>query len=607
MGRRRSLTIAAAVIATLAAPAAAQAATYTVKAGDGPCSAPSDLACGSLTDAATAAASGDIFNVSPGTAPYGSATFTVGGVTITGAPNFVVNGSLTFSGPSGGVSKLALAAVSQANGTAPAVVVSGASGLEISDSVIGSANADGVTFSESAANKIVRSVIITGGAATNAVSVTSADLSTGTKKLVAESSLFTGGNASLSVVTGASAPVTTAGGVAIVLRHVTAAGSTHGLVLDSSKAAPLLGGPFGNITADVSDSIIQNGTSKTTYPGLPIVAPANTVTDTYTRSLTGAFDPNAVFAKPASRNFRLRPGSPAIDAAGFTTGESATDIDGDARPGPTTDQGADEFVNAPPTAVIEVKTNPQRTGRDVLFDGSKSSDRETGFGGGIVKYHWEFGDGTTADTTTPTTTHVYTREGDGTATLTVADAQTLTSNVASVAIKLIDGTAPAIVITKPTANQKIKMTTRKTTTKTVTVNGKKVKRKTTTTKKTKIGFAGTAKDKSGVKGVVITIERLSVTATAPKRTAAKTSAATAPVKRCNWLDPKRGVVQRSCAKPVLILAKLAKDGSWSYDLKTSLKLKAGVYRVIAVGQDGGGASGNSSPVADAIHRFRLVK
>ena len=38
-GRRRSLTTAAALLAMLAAPAAAQAATYTVKAGDGPCGA----------------------------------------------------------------------------------------------------------------------------------------------------------------------------------------------------------------------------------------------------------------------------------------------------------------------------------------------------------------------------------------------------------------------------------------------------------------------------------------------------------------------------------------------------------------------------------------
>ncbi|MEA2139135.1 MAG: hypothetical protein QOG56_2285 [Solirubrobacteraceae bacterium] len=620
-GRRRSLTVAVAVLAALAAPAAAQAATYTVNAGDGPCGAPADLACGGLDDAATAAAPNDVFNVAPGKAPYGSAHFTVGGVTITGSPNFVVNGTLTFSG-AGSVSKLQKAIVGQPNGVAPAVVVNGSAGLEISDSGIASTNDDGVVFSESDANKIVRTVVGTTGPQSSAVKITSSDTSASAKKLVAESSLFTGGLASLSVITGASAPVTSAGSVAVTLRHVTAADSTHGLVLDSSHAAPLIGGPFGNITLDATDSIIQNGRSRTVFPGLlallTIIAPANTITDTYTRTLgvaadgtTQAFDPAAVFARPDTNNFRLRPGSPAIDAAGFVTDESTTDFEGDPRPGPTTDQGFDEYVNAPPTAVIEVATNPQRTGRPVAFDASKSSDREAGAGGGIVRYHWEFGDGQVADTTTPTTAHTYAGEGDTSAKLTVFDAQGAASAVASVPLKLIDGTPPVIIITTPGANQKIKLTTKKTTSKTVLVKGKKVKRKTTTSKPTKIVFAGAAKDKSGVKGVVITVERIKKTATpaktSAKKTSAKSSAATAPAKRCAWLDPKKGVVLRSCAKPVLILAKLAANGIWTYKLKSTLKLSPGIYRITAAGQDGAGASGNSASAKDAIHRFTLVK
>ncbi|HEV7807614.1 MAG TPA: PKD domain-containing protein [Solirubrobacteraceae bacterium] len=604
-GRRRSLTIAAAVLATLAAPAAAQAATYTVNAGDGPCGAPADLACGGLTEAAAAAAPNDVFNVSPGSAPYGSAEFTVGGVTIAGNPNFLVNGTLTFSGSGGVVSKLEKAIVGQPNGAAPAVVVSGTAGLEISDSGIASANGDGVTFSEGNANKIVRTVVGTSGVNTSAVKITSADLSSNTKKLVAESSLFTGGLASLSVITGASAPVTSAGSVAVTLRHVTAADSTHGLLLDSSHAAPLVGGPAGNITLDAIDSIIQNGTSKTVYPGLlgilTPIAPANTITDTYTRTLT-SFDPAVVFANPAANNFRLRPGSPAIDVGGFTTGESATDFEGDARPGPASDQGFDEFVNAPPTAVIEVKTSPQRTGRPVAFDGTKSSDRE----GAIVRYHWEFGDGQSADTTTATTTHAYVGEGDTNATLTVVDAEGVSSAAVSAPLKLVDGVPPVIVVALPTPNQKIKLTTRKTTTKTVTVDGKKVKRKTTTTKRTKLGFAGTAKDKSGVKGVVIIVERLKRTVSAAS-TSAKSSAATTPTKRCAWLDPKKGIVLRSCAKPILILTKVAANGNWIYPLKSTLKLSPGLYRVTAAGQDGAGANGNSAPQKDAVHRFTLVK
>ncbi|MDX6718169.1 MAG: hypothetical protein QOJ63_423 [Solirubrobacteraceae bacterium] len=602
-GRRRSLSIAAAAIAMLAGPAAAQAATYTVKAGDGPCTAPTDTACGGLADAATAAASGDVFNVSPGT--YGSATFAVGGVTIAGAPNFAVDGTLTFSGASGGVSKLQKVGITQNNGANPGVVVTGTSGLQMSDTVVLSVNGDGVTFAEGTTNKIERSVIATGGQATSAVRVTSADLSGAAKKLTIDSTVLTGGAAGLSVSTGSGGPLSAAGDVDVILHHVTAAGSTNGLNLDATRAITALGGPVGSITADVRDSIIQNGTAKDHYVGLPLLAPPNTVTDAHTRTLT-TFDPNAIFANPADHRYRLRPGSPAIDAAGFTTGESATDVEGDARPGPTTDQGADEFVNEPPTAVIAVKTVPQRDGQPVLFDGTGSSDRE----GAIASYHWSFGDNTTATTTTPTTTHTYKGEGAVTASLVVVDALGAPSAPATAPVKLIDGGLPEVVITRPTANQKIKLTTTTTKTTTVTKNGKKSKVKKKTTKPTKLVVAGTAKDKSGVKGVVITIEKLSSAVSTPKKkkAAPKTKAkASAAAKQCRWLDAKRGIVLRSCAKPILLLAKLGADGGWTFSVKSTLKLGAGVYRASAYASDNSGAFGNSAASKDSVHRFTLTK
>jgi hypothetical protein len=615
-GRRRSLSIAAAAIAMLAGPAAAQAATYTVKAGDGPCTAPADTACGGLADAATAAAAGDVFNVAPGT--YGSATFTVGGVTIAGAPNFAVDGTLTFSGATGGVSKLQKVGITQNTGPNPAVVVTGASGLQISDTVVLSVNGDGVTFAEGAANKIERSVIATAGQATSAVRVTSADASGAAKKLTVDSTVLTGGAAGLSVNTGNGGPLSAAGDVDVILHHVTAAGSTNGLNLDATRAITAIGGPFGSITADVTDSIIQNGTAKDHYVGLLILAAANTVTDTYTRTLT-TFDANAVFANPADHKYRLRPGSPAIDAGGFTAGESTTDLEGDPRPGPTTDQGADEFVNDPPKAVIAVKTVPQRDGQPVLFDGSGSTDRE----GPIASYQWAFGDNTTATTTTPTTTHTYKGEGAVTATLVVVDVLGAPSAPATAPVKLIDGGLPEVIITRPTANQRIKLTTTTTKTTTVTKNGKKTKVKKKTTKPTKLVIAGTAKDKSGVKGVLITIEKLSSVVSTPKKKAtpkkkkattkkkatapkAKASATTA-TKRCKWFDATKGVVLRSCAKPILLLAKLGADGTWTFTPKSTLKLGAGVYRASAYGSDNSGAFGNSAASKDSVHRFTLTK
>lgn len=529
-GRRRSLTIAAALVAMLAAPAAAHAASYTVKAGDGACGG-ADLACGSLADAATAAVAGDVFTVSAGT--YGSATFSAPGITLTGSPNFTVNGSLAFTGNGATPSKLQKVALTQPNGSAAAVISSGTAGVEIDDSAIVSLNGDGATFADGTGNKIVRSLVVTGGQSTSAVRVTSADLSTSKKKLTMDSSIISGGAAGLSVITGAGGPQSSAGDVDVELRHVTAAGSTHGLDLDASKAIDLIGGPVGNIVAHVTDSIIQNGTSKNTYVGvlgtLTITAAPNTVTDTYVRTLQN-FDANAVFADPAKRNYRLKAGSPAIDIGGFTDGESTTDIDGDPRPGPTTDLGADEYVPPPPT-------------------------------------------------TTPT--------GPPPATN--------------------DGTLPAIVITTPKANQTIHVNTVTTKTKTVTKKGKKVKVKTKTSKPTKITFAGTATDKSGIKGVVLTVEKIGA-APAAKASAAATTTTPAPpaaATKCQWLNATKGIVTKSCLKPIVLLAKTAKDGSWTYTVKP--KIGTGVYRVIVAGADNSGAFGNSASTGDAIHRFTLIK
>ncbi len=525
-GRRRSLTTAAALLAMLAAPAAAQAATYTVAAGAGPCGG-ADTQCGGMGDAATAAAAGDVFNVTPGT--YGSATFDVGGVTLAGtAAGVAINGSLVFSGTTGGVSKFQKIGITQTTGSGPAVSVTGAAGLEVSDAIIFGTAGDGIQFHAGTTNKIVRALIATGGQTTAAVRVLSADASTANKALVMESALATGGAAAVAVNTGnGGALVSTPGNVALTLRHVTAAGSSNGLSLDASKANPLTGGPYGSITADVTDSIIQNGTAKAVYPGVILLAPPNTVTDTYTRSLTGAFDSNVVFQDPATRKFRLKAGSPAINAGGVTAGESTTDIDGNDRSTAPTDQGFDEYTVPPPPPPPAGPPPPPANG---------------------------------------------------------------------------DGTAPAVVITKPKQNQKVKLTTVTTKTVTVTKNGKKVKVKRTTTKRNKIGFAGTAKDPSGIRGVILTVEKLSSSTTAnPPDTA---PAATA---RCKWLNATKGIVVKSCAKPVLLLAKTATDGTWTFNVRSTIKLGVGVYRILVAGVDNSGARGNSATRADAIHRFTLVK
>lgn len=524
-GRRRSLTIAAALLAMLAAPAAAQAATYTVKIGDGPCGAPADLMCGGLQEAADAAVAGDVFNVAQGI--YGSADFDVGGVTIKGDPtSFTVNGTITFSSGGGAVSKLQRAAINQNVGAGYGVVVSGASGVEISDSVIISNNGDAVRILAGTTNKIVRSVIATGGTGTAAVRVISEDNSPDTKALTLESTLVTGSAAGVSVNTGGDGLGAPVGDVNIKLRHVTAAGSTNGLVLDSNKAeGPLLGpAGVGNITAEVVDSIIHNFTAKNAYPGLLGLFLGNTITDTYSRTLQSPFDPSAVFVNFVGRNYRLKAGSIAINQGGVTPGESATDFDGNDRSTAPTDQGADEYV-APPPAVPPPPAAPGATN---------------------------------------------------------------------------DGTPPAVVITKPTANQRLRLTKKTTRTVTVTRNGKRVKVKRTTTKRNRISFAGTAADPSGVKGVVFTLQKLS------SSTGSGATAPTAPTAKCRFFNATKGLVLKTCSKPIVVLARFA-AGKWTFNVRSSIRLSSGTYRLITAGADGSGAFGNSAPTKDAVHRFVLLK
>lgn len=566
---RRSLSIAAAVAAVLVTPAAASAASYTVSPGAGGCGG-ADLACGGLAEAAAAAAAGDVFTMSPGI--YSGGNFTTGGVTITGAANVLVNSTLQFSGAAGGVSKVSNVAVVQSAPTGPGVRVTGASGLELSDAIVVSAGDHGIYISEGTANKVQRAIVATGGAQTSAIRIQSGPGAD--KSVLLESVLTSGGAEGIGAFTTASG-LSSAGDITLTMRHITAAGSSRGVVVDAGNGVfGLTGG--GDIAATMTDSIAFPNVVRN-QPGVLGVIAANSATLGGERNMTEG-DRAAIFASPANGNYRLRPGSPAIGQGSVTEGESATDIDGEDRSTAPTDLGADEYSNAPPVAKIAVKTATPRAAQAVTFDGTGSSDREAGYGGGIVEYRWTFSDGRSAITKGPTVSHTFAKEGNAAAQLVVVDRQGAVSAPAQVGLKLVDGTPPTVAIVKPKSNQKIKQFT--------------VSKKTKTRRRTKIVIGGLARDASGMSRVVLTLEKLG--------SSSRSS-------RCTWYSPTKGLVRKSCEKPILFSARLKKDsstGEWTYTVKRNLS--RGRYRIQAVGIDKAGVSGNAGGSKVGVLRFRLI-
>ncbi len=143
---------------------------------------------------------------------------------------------------------------------------------------------------------------------------------------------------------------------------------------------------------------------------------------------------------PAAGDFRLRPGSPAIDSANSgVSGQPGTDVlgvprlDDPATPntgiGPRTydDRGAYEFqpgAAAPPNASLSV-TPPYGT---VPFQATADASASTG-DHPIASYTFDFGDGSTAvgPQPGPIATHTYTTPGTYTVTVSVVDDTGLSS------------------------------------------------------------------------------------------------------------------------------------------------------------------------------------
>ncbi len=117
----------------------------------------------------------------------------------------------------------------------------------------------------------------------------------------------------------------------------------------------------------------------------------------------------------------------------------------------------------------------------------------------------------------------------------------------------LDTVAPRVTITRPAAGR-------------------------TLPARSRLRLAGRAQDRSGVATVVFSLELLPRAGTT-----------------CRWFHPVRAVVTRACSDPVLVRAKLATGGRWSFDGPRALRLPGGRYRVRVAGTDRAGVNGNSAP------------
>jgi hypothetical protein len=194
------------------------------------------------------------------------------------------------------------------------------------------------------------------------------DAVTGAKTVNVQSSILSGSGSAAAITAGTAVSLSP---ISITARHVT---------IGDSGSAPAVAETQngGAITTTFHDSIVQGTTADGVNDSNNDAAPNSA----------------ALFANPAAEDFHLRVGSPAINAGGGQGGgESATDIDGEARSG-AWDRGGDEFVNHAPSkpGVALLSPNPQQRGSTFNF-GAAATDPDTALQDAVNGYEWTFGDG----------------------------------------------------------------------------------------------------------------------------------------------------------------------------------------------------------------------
>ena len=313
------------LLLALLAPAAAQAATFTVDPADSSACSTSDTTCPTITSAVSAAKAGDTIRILKGT--YAESVDVASGkdglklegagladVRITGSGTgdvvTLASKSVSLSGvtvdvPGNGQSavavnatgaRLAASLLQRANASSENVpvvdvaaagsadlsrlfVIQGAgaagtpairsagTGLTIADTVVASSTGPAAVFTASDKNVIQRSTLAATAEAADAVQITSAGA--GARALTIDSTNIVGGVKGAAVR--ASTSGSEAGDIALKLRHISVptlpGADARGIVIDAAATGtpglPLVGGgaPAGSIAATVTGSIVHNPSS----------------------------------------------------------------------------------------------------------------------------------------------------------------------------------------------------------------------------------------------------------------------------------------------------------------------------------------------------------
>jgi hypothetical protein len=166
----------------------------------------------------------------------------------------------------------------------PAVDSIGAGGVQILDTLVVSSTGPAVIAKASEANRIVRSTVLSTEENSDAVQVNSTDA--GKRTLTIDSSYFVGGAKAGGIR--AMSMNNTAGDISLQVRHATIAGSARGIVLDASGAhgtSVLQGGtPSGSIDADVFSSIVHGVSEAKRYAPVAVEGTPNTASLTFANS-----------------------------------------------------------------------------------------------------------------------------------------------------------------------------------------------------------------------------------------------------------------------------------------------------------------------------------